>query len=184
MYRNYTNYNFQPYNPKKAIKSFQDLEVYQKALEGSVFVGKTVMEAYTALSVGVLTNRQSARKKSAGKKISPAAGTIDLCVASVRAGIVKNAVICALSIPHEIAEAHSVRFGESDECLKILDKVMLNCNKMIVYLEQIRDICGLGLEPDQFNDQINKYQYLRRKVLNLQRVWRKYIQIEKKEKAG
>ena len=35
-------YNF---SPKKPVKSFQDLEVYQKLLEASVFVAKNILPA-------------------------------------------------------------------------------------------------------------------------------------------
>ena len=87
----------------------------------------------------------------------------------------------ALSIPHQIAEAHSCRFGSSDQCLLILDKVMLGCNKMVVFLEQVRDICETGIELEQFEEQAKKYFYIRQKVLNLQRVWRKYIEVAKLE---
>jgi len=87
----------------------------------------------------------------------------------------------ALSIPHQIAEAHSCRFGSSDQCLLILEKVMLGCNKMMAYLEQTRDICETGVELSQFEEQTQKYFYIRQKVLNLQRVWRKYIEVAKLE---
>ncbi|MBU2575778.1 hypothetical protein KKF64_01690 [Patescibacteria group bacterium] len=152
MNKNYTNYYYKSYNPKKAVKSFQDLDVYQKALEASVFAGKTIIGS------------KSTKKN---KKI----------VSDFNDYIIKNMAVCAFSIPHLIAEAHSCRFGQSNACLIILDKVMLNCNKMVVYLEQVRDICETNIDHDQFEDQIKKYLWLRRKVLNLQRVWRKYIQI-------
>jgi hypothetical protein len=87
----------------------------------------------------------------------------------------------ALFIPHQIAEAHSCRFGSSEQCLLILDKVMLGCNKMVVYLDQARDICETGVELEQFEEQTKKYFYVRQKVLNLQRVWRKYIEVNKQE---
>lgn len=148
---NYTNYYKQPYSPKKAVKSFQDLDVYQKALEASVFAAKTILGS-------------KSQKKT--RKI----------VSDFDDYIIKNAAVLAANIPHLIAEAHSCRFGVGNQCLFVLDKVMLNCNKMIVYMEQIRDICETGIEHSQFEEQINKYLWLRRKVLNLQRVWRKYIQ--------
>ena len=95
--------------------------------------------------------------------------------------ILKNMTALALSIPHLIAESHSCRFGSSEQCLLILDKVMLGCNKMVVYLEQARDICETGVELAQFEEQTKKYFYIRQKVLNLQRVWRKYIEVAKLE---
>ena len=146
--KNFTNYAQKPYNPKKTVKHFTDLEVYQKALEASVFVSKNLCK-----------------------------NTTD----ETKSYILKNMTALALSIPHQIAEAHSCRFGSSDQCLLILDKVMLNCNKMVVYLEQARDICETGVELAQFEEQTKKYFYIRQKVLNLQRVWRKYIEVAKLE---
>jgi len=171
---------FTPYQPKRPIKSFQDLEVYQKALEASVFAGKNI-----GCSAAEATGALSANPK--GTKDAISAGTSVKNEGNIWVGtnefILKNMTACALSIPHLIAEAHSMRFGSSDQCLLVLDKVMLNCNKMVVYLEQARDICATGLEADQFADQIKKYFFIRRKVLNLQRVWRKYIQINKQENS-
>ena len=148
---NYTNYNpnRRPYNPKAAVKNFTDLEVYQKALECSVFVANEIVKA---------------RKAQLSE--------VELYLSDL---IIKNMLPCAMSIPHLIAESHSKRFGESTECLVILDQVMLKCNKMVVYLEQTRDILETGIETARFKEQIDKYFYTRRKVLNLQRVWRKYI---------
>lgn len=103
---------------------------------------------------------------------------------SLQLNILVSLTACALSIPHLIAEAHSQRFGTSEQSLLTLDKVMLHCNKMVVYLELTRDLCSVGLELDQFNEQIKKYFFIRQKVLNLQRVWRKYIQINRQQKVN
>jgi len=90
--------------------------------------------------------------------------------------IIHNMLPCALGLPHLIAEAHSYRFGTGTDCLVLLEKVMVNCNKMVVYIEQVRDICQTGLEHEFFDELIKKYLYIRRKTLNLQRVWKKYIE--------
>jgi hypothetical protein len=156
--KNYTNYNNRPYNPKKAVKHFTDLDVYQKALEASVFITKNLCRD--------------------AKSCVSTENNIDI---ETKSYILKNMSALALSIPHLIAESHSARFGSGEQCLFTLDKVMLNCNKMVVYLEQTRDICETGLELDQFEEQIKKYFFIRQKVLNLQRVWRKYIEINKQE---
>ena len=89
---------------------------------------------------------------------------------------------CSCAIPHWIAEAHSFRFGSQKECLILLEKVMLNCNKMVVYLDQARDICDTGVEVEKFEELQKKYLFLRRKVLNLQRSWQKYMNMPKEEK--
>ena len=89
---------------------------------------------------------------------------------------------CSCAIPHLIAEAHSFRFGSQKECLVLLEKVMLNCNKMVVYLDQARDICDTGLEVVKFEELQKKYLFIRRKVLNLQRSWQKYMGMPQGEK--
>jgi len=176
MYKNYTNYNpnRRPYNPKAAVKNFTDLEVYQKALEGSVFVAGEVinfLRASKLQAAKVKLNKVKGIAAKAALEINKGDTYVDI----IEESIIKSMSITALSIPHLIAESHSKRFGESTECLKILDEVMLRCNKMVVYLEQTRDICAVGIETERFKEEIDKYFYIRRKVLNLQRVWRKYI---------
>lgn len=148
--KDYTNYYKRPYNPKRAVRSFLDLEIYQKLLESSVFVVKEIANKY---------------KKR---------GAINL-------KIINDLTACALNIPHLIAESHSQRFGTGTKCLDILDEAMLQCNKAVVYLEQVRDICDTKVEWEQFDEQIKKYFYIRRKILNLQRVWRKYIKEKENE---
>ena len=145
------------YQSKKPVKSFQDLEVYQKSLETSVFVAKTLVPAI--------------KKKSKKAKVTEEADKI----------LIEAMLPTALGLPHLIAEAHSLRFGESTECLKKLEKAMTNCNKLVCYAEQARDISETGLEWEQFDELIKKYFYIRRKVLNLQRSWKKFIDINKSQ---
>ncbi len=152
-------YNF---FPKKPVKSFQDLEVYQKALEASVFVANKILPA-------IIQNKKSKTRKSAKPKEGENLN-------SAKELIYKAVAPCALGLPHLIAEAHSVRFGSQQECIVLLEKVMMNCNKMAVYLEQIRDICETGIEWEVFDELIKKYFFLRRKVLNLERSWKNYME--------
>jgi hypothetical protein len=183
--KNYTNYNNQPYNPKKTVKHFTDLEVYQKSLEASVFVSKNLCRNVVETQfIASKANENNAKNQDAitcqdaMNRVSTGNEDID---AETKIYILKNMTALALSIPHQIAEAHSCRFGSSEQCLLILDKAMLGCNKMVVYLEQARDICETGVELAQFEEQTKKYFYIRQKVLNLQRVWRKYIEVAKLE---
>lgn len=135
---------------KKPVKTFQDLEIYQKALETSVAVSGLVIK----------------KDKTKKEKIRQEAEDM----------IIRNLLPCALGLPHLIAEAHSFRFGTGTDCLVLLEKTMVNCNKLVVYLEQVRDICQTGVEHEWFEELIKKYLYIRRKTLNLQRVWKKYIE--------
>ena len=154
-YKNYQNL------PKKPVKTFHDLDVYQRALEMNVFVVNILAFSFYS---------QMAKIKN--KKAKNATGG---AVDETKEMIIKIMINCACSLPHLIAEAHSFRFGSQKECLILLEKAMLNCNKMVVYLDQARDICATGIATEQFNELEEKYFYLRRKILNLQRAWQKYM---------
>ena len=149
-YNNYPRSGGGSYSPKKPVKTFQDLEIYQKALEASVAVA------------GILIKIDTKKR--------------DQEIMEAKSLVFHNMLPCALGLPHLIAEAHSYRFGAGTDCLVLLEKTMVNCNKMVVYIEQVRDICQTGLEHEFFEELIKKYLYIRRKTLNLQRVWKKYIE--------
>ena len=126
------------YYPKRPVKSFQDLEVYQKLLAVSVAVAKRIKsEKVTAM---------------------------------------------ALDLPVKVATAHSLRFGDQTRAIEALEEVMLNCNILVVYLEQYRDInntSGAGsdspeVEVEFFEEQIKNLLTVRMKILHLQRSWQKF----------
>ena len=127
------------FSPKRPIKSFQDLEVYQKLLAVSVAVAK---------------------------RIRPAAG------------IVPDIVSLALSLPRKIATAHSLRFTDQSKATAILEEVMLNCNVLVVYLEQYRDIENKEVENEFFEEQIRTLTTCRWKVMHLARSWEKFKQTQ------
>ena len=160
--------------PKKPLKSFQDLEVYQKTLEISVLIAKKVKE-YAASEIA----RDFSSKSQ--PKLQSREGTDATSVSTIGTGtliddlIVKNMLPCVLGIPHLISEAHSQRFGYHAAGIVALEKAMLNCNKAIVYIEQFRDICGTSIEHEFFEDAIKKYLFVRRKMLNLERSWKKFM---------
>ena len=122
----YTN----KYYPKRPVKSFQDLEVYQKLLAVSVAIAKRIKsEKVTAM---------------------------------------------ALDLPIKIATAHSLRFGDQTKAIQALEEVMLNCNLLVVYLEQYRDIENKDVEPEFFEEQIKNLLSTRIKILHLQMSWKKF----------
>jgi len=130
--------NYQrPYSPMRPIKSFQDLEVYQKLL---------------AISVAIV-------KRIKSEKITT----------------------MVLDLPVKIATAHSLRFGDQIRAIEALEEVMLNCNILVVYLEQYRDIenlpageAGKDIEAEFFAEQIKSLLSVRMKILHLQNSWKKF----------
>ena len=162
MYYQKQNKNpFYPNYPNRPLHSFQDLEVYQKALECSVLVAKEV-------------NKFLATRVKTKRKQGEYAGTVDEL-------LLKNMLPCALAIPHQVAEAHSLRFGDHTAGIAAIERAMLGCNKMVVYLEQFRDICETGIPWEFFDDLIKKYIYVRRKMLRLEQAWKKFMPGYKKE---
>jgi hypothetical protein len=137
--------NYQrPYYPRRPVKSFQDLEVYQKLLAVSVTIAKRI---------------------TLGHKL----------------------VAIALNLPLLIAAAHSIRFSDQLGAIAKLEEVMLDCNILIVYLEQYRDLENssnvipdsdresIQIESEFFEEQIKTILTTRMKIMHLQMSWKKFV---------
>jgi four helix bundle protein len=135
------------FRPRKPVRSFRDLEVYQKALEGAVMVTKNILPVLKEFNY------------------------------PLEDGMVR----CSLGIPLLIAEAHSARFDSKPSGLELLNKAMASCNRMIVYLEQVRDIYGDKIERILIEELIKKYFYNRRKIFHLYKAWEKFTKQDKEE---
>lgn len=122
-----------PYTPMRPIKSFQDLEVYQKLLAISVTIAK---------------------------KMAPSSNPVPL----------------ALNLPIKIATAHSLRFSDQVKAIQILEEIMLDCNVLVVYLEQFRDLENTEIGSEFFVEQIKNIFITRGKILRLQFSWKKFNQ--------
>lgn len=81
---------------------------------------------------------------------------------------------CALGIPLVIAEAHSLRFGDMQKAVALLEHTMAGCNKMTVYLEQARGLYGDKLEYDLIEETIKRYLGVRAKIFHLEKAWQKF----------
>ncbi len=150
------------FTPRRPIKSFTDLEVYQKLLNVAVVVVKRI----------------SPGKNETERNLTLKNQLCDLL----------------LSLPMKIAEAHSIRFSDKTKGLAVLEEVMLGCNRAVVYLELVRDLCAtsagtssatavdntgtgtIGIENDFFEEKIKDLQTVRWKVMHLARSWEKFSQ--------
>ncbi len=132
------------FTPKKPIRSFKDLEVYQKTLECAVLFAK---------------------------EIKPK-------LASLRYDLLEGMSNCALSIPLYISESHGLRFSDFGQAIATLEKAMLGCNKMIVYLEQSGGIYGKELPVDLLSDLSRRYMDTRGKMFRLEKSWQKFRQAD------
>lgn len=134
------------YYPRRPVKSFQDLEVYQKVL-----------------AIGVVTSKRLMQQMSKNRK------------PRIRA-LMEKAMDCLLSLPVLIATAHSIRFSTQDEGISKLEEAMLNCNLAVVYLEQFRDLGNSEIEAEFFEEQIKNLLTVRMKIMHLQRSWKKFME--------
>jgi hypothetical protein len=95
--------------------------------------------------------------------------------------IKEKLINACLKIPESIATAHSRRFQTQDE-LKFLDDALENCNKAVVYLEQARDIFIKEIEDRAAcDDLIKRYIFIRRKIFNLYKAWKKFENYAQKD---
>lgn len=129
--------SFTNFTPRRPVKSFLDLEVYQKLLAVSVATAKRVKN--------------------------------------------EKIVTLALDLPAKIATAHSLRFSDFPLAVSTLELAMLDCNLLIVKLEQHRDIENpstssgqVKIEPEFFEEQIKSLLSTRFKIMHLQQSWKKF----------
>lgn len=155
------------YQPRRPVKSFQDLEVYQKALAVCVAVVRRI----PLPSVPVL-NLQ--RKFPTRPKVPT-----ETCPASV----VEKLQQTVLELPELIAYAHSTRFSYPEAAVKKLEEAMLKCNLTVVFLEQYRDLGKHEIETEFFEEQIRNLLACRMKTMHLQMSWKKFMG-EPKGKLG
>jgi hypothetical protein len=93
-------------------------------------------------------------------------------------------VNCALSIPLYIGEGHSMRFDSFAAGIALLEKAMAGCNKMIVYLEQVKGLYGSKLDGGLLDDLIGRYVEARSKMFRLSKSWKKFHQEYPEGKFG
>lgn len=168
--------NYQrPYYPKRPVKSFQDLEVYQKLLAVSVAVIKRTMDD-RKLKMVVEDGKSKIEKSD-----NPSSIFYPQPLSSIVNHLSSNVVEMALKLPLLIAEAHSLRFSEPETAIRKLERVMLGCNQAVVYLEQYRDIENKDIETEFFEEQIKTILATRGQVMRLQFSWKKFMEQKKKE---
>ncbi len=137
----YQNNNYKKtFTPRKPVRSFRDLEIYQKTLECSVLIVKDLVPELEKLNY------------------------------SFR----ENMVNCAMSVPLFIGEAHSLRFASFEGGVMLLEKSMAGCNKMIVYLEQMKGVYGEKLDVSLIDDLIGRYADSRTKSFHLEKSWKRF----------
>lgn len=156
------------YTPRRPVRSFRDLEIYQLLLGRAACIFRYLSENNSPAGEDPILEEQKNNLK-------------------------RELIECAIGLPKLMAEAHSVRFSDYPASLKILDQIMLNCNRAIVYLELIRDlffatsagngsataVCNFGTEFTE--EQIRIYVSARWKTMHLLRSWEKFRDTQSSE---
>src|SRR3989344_2853032 len=135
-----TNKYSKPFTPRKPVRSFRDLDIYQKTLECSVLIVKDLAPK----------------------------------LAKLKYSFQENMVNCAMSVPLFIGEAHSLRFASFEGGVMLLEKSMAGCNKMIIYLEQMKGTYGSKIDVDLIDDLIGRYAESRTKSFHLEKSWKRF----------
>lgn len=143
---NQNNKYSKPFVVKKPVKSFRDLDVYQKTMECTVIIAKDIKPGLTKLGYDFL----------------------------------ENMINCSMSVPLYIGEAHSTRFGDFKGGVSLLEKAMAGCNKMVVYLEQIKGVYGSKVNGELIDDIIGRYMVNRTKMFHLEKSWRRFKESNQK----
>ena len=134
------SFGAKPFTPRKPVRSFRDLEIYQRTLECSVLIVKDLVPILNKLKYK----------------------------------FEENMVNCAMSVPLFISEAHSLRFASFEGGVMLLEKSMAGCNKMIVYLEQMKGVYGAKIDVDLVDDLIARYAESRIKSFHLEKSWKRF----------
>lgn len=97
--------------------------------------------------------------------------------------LTEQMVECSLNIPILITEAHARRFDDKNSSIEVLDKSMMNCNKMVAYLEQIKNIFGSNADNVLYDELIKNYLATRSKMFNLFKAWKQF-QVQDNSRTG
>ena len=92
-------------------------------------------------------------------------------------------VKCSMSIPLWVGESHSVRYDNFVGGVALLEKAMAACNKMVIYLEQIKGVYGSKMNVELVDDIIGRYTNTRGKMFRLKSAWKRYKEIDSAEKG-
>jgi len=92
---------------------------------------------------------------------------------------IDNLVQCSMSVPLYLGEGHSLRFGDHKKAILLLENAMAGCNKMVIYLEQVKGVYGSKIDQDLIDDLIKRYADARGKIFRLEKAWQKFTPPER-----
>jgi len=151
--------------PRKPVKTFRDLDIYQTAMNCAVIVVKNIVPILAAFG----------QEEKVAKGKGDAANSGQDRQRDVKYPFLDGITDCTMTVPLSIGEAHSIRFGDFDKGIALLEKAMAGCNKMVIYLEHAKGMYGVKADVDGvFDELIARYAETRTKAFHLEQSWKKW----------
>lgn len=161
--------------PKRPVKSFQDLEIYQKSLALTAEIFKRLEEDGKNPPDDPQMRSDLLKKRAKSERLpsqSEAGQTSqENPFTNQKQILTETLLISILELPKLLAKGHGLRFAEPPSAVKTMEEAMLACNKIVVYLELYRDLCNKNIEFEFFDEAIRTYLALRFKILHLIKSW-------------
>lgn len=158
-------YNKKQFVARKPVRSFRDLEIYQKTLECAVIIMKDIKPVLARFGTETDSGKKAKGKVSTEGNIGT--GTL-------KYDFIENFINCSMSIPLYIGEAHSIRFADFAAGIMGLEKAMAGCNKIVIYLEAIKGVYGSKVDGELIDDIIGRYMEVRSKTFHLEKSWKRF----------
>src|SRR3989339_2239885 len=110
--------------PKRPVKSFQDLEIYQKSLALTAEIFKRLEEDSSARSLLAGQGETLKKSKVAAEVITPSS------FSKQKEILLETLLTAILELPKLLAKGHGLRFAEPPSAVKTMEEAMLVCNKI------------------------------------------------------
>ena len=155
-YQNYSN-RFNKFAPKKPVKSFRDLEVYQKTIECSVIIDKNIVPDLVK------------QKSDMVQDISKNALAIPLYIAEAHSLRFADFALALGYIEKALAGCNRLSV--------YLDHIkgLYGPSSDIAVGRKATNISPPSPNPDLIDDLINRYFFVRQKIFRLELSWKKYM---------
>jgi hypothetical protein len=99
-------------------------------------------------------------------------------LAKLNYSFLDDMVKCSMAIPLWVGESHSLRYDDFAGGVALLEKAMASCNKMVIYLEQIKGVYGSKVNTELIDDITVRYVNTRGKMFRLKKAWKRYNEID------
>lgn len=171
----YQKYSKSQFRPRRPVRSFRDLEVYQEAQQCAVLAVK----ALTPLLEEKRIKGQGDKQKQFRQGQDSTKGNFGTAIYP----FLDEMLNMSLDLPRIIADAHGARFDAKPSGLDYLNQAMKISNKIVVCLEQVRAIYNDIIDEILVEELIKRYIRNRVKIFRLYQAWKRFLEKDKDKKG-